>query len=123
MTSPRLGHVLSSLLVEICHHFVGNQRLIVRPANRPCVAGGVHKLTGRGDTLDRFISAVIWVRVRIGSVPPRGAGNGIGPSLCDCLVGSGVGRMAEPKLGRVCGGLRLGEDRVVNRGRIDPVLR
>ena len=53
-----LGHVLGSLLVEICDHFVGDQRLVVRPASRSCIAHGVeHKLTGRGDALDRFISA------------------------------------------------------------------
>jgi hypothetical protein len=132
MTSPRWkknwGHVLSSLLVEICHHFVGNQRLIVRPASRPCVADGVeHKLTGRGDTLDRFISAgaehLGKGQDRLCSATRRGKWHRtkfvLGIQSIDCLVGSVVGRMAEPKLGRVCGGLRLGKDRVVNRGRID----
>jgi hypothetical protein len=48
--AKELGHVLGSLLVEIRDHFVGDQRLVVRPASRSCIADGVeHKLTGRGE--------------------------------------------------------------------------
>jgi len=63
-----------------------------------------------------------WARVRIGSVPPRGAGKRIGPrlvlgiQLINRLVGIGVEGWRSPKLVGSAVGLRAERRLVVKRG-------